>query len=198
MGALKARLVAGETADVFVLAEAAIDALAAAGTIAAGSRTAIARAAIGVAVCDCCGAPDIATADAFAAALTAARAIALSDPSVGGSAGVYLRDLFSRIGLAGTVAAKAVYRKSGAAAADAVGSGEADLAITFIPELRQGHGVRILGPLPPPHAHVTAYAAGVAADCAVPNRARAFIAALTAAGAAPTWRAAGFDPAHGD
>lgn len=197
MGALTARLGAGEAADVLLLAAPALDALAAGGAVAPGSRTAIARAAIGVAVRDGSAAPDIATADAFAAALTGARAIALSDPSVGGSAGVYLRDLFARIGVAEMVAAKAVYRSSGAAAADAVGRGDADLAITFIPELRQGHGVRILGPLPPPHACATAYAAGVAAVCADPDRARAFIAMLTAAGAAPAWRAAGFDPADG-
>lgn len=195
MGMLKARLAAGDTADVLVLAEPVIDGLVAAGTIAAGSRTAIARAAIGVAVRAGAVAPGIATAEAFVAAVVAARAVALSDPSVGGSAGVYLRDLFGRIGLAATVAAKAVYRDSGAAAAAAVARGDADLAITFIPELRQGGGVRVLGPLPPPHAHATAYAAGVSARCTAGDRAHAFMAALTARDAAPVWRDAGFDPA---
>ena len=199
MGVLKARLAGGETADVFVLAAAAIDALVAAGAVVAGSRTAIASAAIGVAVRAAVAAPPgIATANAFAAALKGARAIALSDPAVGGSAGVYLRDLFDRIGLAETVAAKTLYRHSGAAAGDAVGRGEADLALTFIPELMQARGVRILGPLPPPHAHATVYVAAVATHSPLQERAHAFIAALTGVGAAPAWTAAGFDPAPAD
>jgi molybdate transport system substrate-binding protein len=193
MGALQERLAAGETADVLILAAPALDALAASGAIAADSRTAVARAPIGIAARDGAAAPDVATADAFVAGLKNARAIALSDPAVGGSAGVYLRDLFGRIGLAEIVAAKIAYYKSGVAAADAVGRGEADLALTFIPELLQGKGVRILGPLPPPHGQTTAYAAGVSADSGQQEPARVFIAALTRPDATVVWAAAGFD-----
>jgi molybdate transport system substrate-binding protein len=193
MGALQERLAAGEMADVLILATPAMDALAAHGALVPGSRAAIARAPIGVAAHDGAAVPDISTADAFVDALKTARAIALSDPAVGGSAGIHLRELFSRIGLAEIVAAKAVYRKSGVAAADAVGRGEADLAMTFIPELLQGEGVRILGPLPPPYGHATAYAAGVSALSGRAAPARAFVAALTAPGAAGIWAAAGFE-----
>ena len=163
MGALQARLAAGETADVLILATPAIDALAKSGALVTCSRAEVARAPIGIAIRDGAPAPDIATPEAFKAALTAARTIALSDPAVGGSAGIYLRDLFARIGLADMIAAKTVRQKSGVAAADAVGRGEADLAMTFIPELLQGKGVRILGSLPPPYGHVTGYAAAVSA-----------------------------------
>jgi molybdate transport system substrate-binding protein len=145
-----------------------------------------------MAIRDGAPAPDISTADVFKGALTAARAIALSDPAVGGTAGIYLRELFGRIGLAEIVAAKTVAQKSGVAAADAVGRGEADLAMTFIPELLQGSGVRVLGPLPSPYCHATAYAAGVSARSGVPNEARAFIAVLAARDAASVWAAAGF------
>ena len=193
MGALQARLAAGETADVLILAAPVLDALAASGAIAADSRTAVARAPIGIAARDGAAAPDVATADAFVAALKNARAIALSDPAVGGSAGIYLRELFGRIGLAEIVAAKTVRQKSGVAAANAVGRGDADLALTFIPELLQGNGVRILGPLPPPWSYATAYAAGVSAHSTHADAARAFIAALTAPDTASAWAAAGFE-----
>jgi molybdate transport system substrate-binding protein len=194
MGALQARLAAGETADVLILAAPALDALAASGAI--GVDSPVARAPIGIAARDGAAAPDVATADAFVAALKNARAIALSDPAVGGSAGVYLRDLFGRLGLAEIIAAKMVRQKSGVAAADAVGRGEADLALTFIPELLQGNGVRILGPLPPPWGHATAYAAGVSAHSGHTDAARAFIAALTAPERAGVWAAAGFEVAQ--
>jgi len=195
MGALQARLAAGETADVLILAVPAIDALVTSGALVSGNHAAIARAPIGMAIREGAPAPDITTPDAFKDALTAARAIALSDPAVGGSAGIYLRELFGRIGLAEIVAAKTVAQKSGVAVADAVGRGEADLAMTFIPELLQGNGVRVLGPLPPPYGHATAYAAGVSARSGFPDAARAFIAVLTARDAASVWAAAGFEVA---
>jgi len=73
------------------------------------------------------------------------------------------------------------------------GRGEADLALTFIPELLQGEGVRILGPLPPPYGHTTAYAAAVSARTGLRNAAQAFIAALSAPAAAGVWAGAGFE-----
>jgi molybdate transport system substrate-binding protein len=193
MGALQARLTAGETADVLILAAPAIEALEKSGALASGSHAEVARGPVGVAIRDGAPAPDISGPEAFKAALIVARAIALSDPAVGGSAGIYLRVLFDRIGLADMIAAKTVRQKSGVAAADAVGRGEADLAMSFIPELLQGKGVRILGPLPPPYGHVTGYAAAVSASSKSPDAARAFIAALTAPGGRDVWMAAGFE-----
>jgi molybdate transport system substrate-binding protein len=195
MGALQARLAAGETADVLILASPAIDALGAKGKIVAASRADIGRAPIGIAIRSGAAAPDIATPQAFAAMLTAARAIALSDPAVGGSAGIYLRDLFAKLGLAELIAAKTAYQKSGVAAAAAVARGDADLAMTFVPELLQAEGVRILGPLPPPYGHETAYAAAVASDSLRKDEARAFISALTAPTARAVFVKAGFEPA---
>jgi molybdate transport system substrate-binding protein len=193
MGALQARLAAGETADVLMLTTPAIDVLEKSGALVSGSRAEVARAPIGVAIRDGAPAPDISNPESFKATLMAVRAIALSDPLVGGSAGIYLRDLFARIGLADMIAAKTVRQKSGVAAADAVGRGEAEIAMTFVPELLQGKGVRILGPLPQPYGHVTCYAAAASAGSKVPDAAREFIAVLTAPGARDVWKAAGFE-----
>jgi molybdate transport system substrate-binding protein len=193
MGALQARLAAGETADVLILASPAIEALGKSGAIIAAGRAEIGRAPIGVAIRAGAVTPDIATPEAFKTALTSARAIALSDPAVGGSAGIYLRDLFQRLGLADMIAAKTVRQTSGVAAAASVARGEADLAMTFIPELLQADGVRILGPLPPPFGHTTAYAAAVSAVSSHAESARAFIAALTAPSSRDVWRKAGFE-----
>lgn len=193
MGALQARLAAGETADVLILTAAAIGDLLTSGSLVFDSCARIGCAPIGIAIREGAPAPDIATPGAFKETLTAARAIALSDPAVGGSAGIYLRELFERLGLAQTIAAKTVAQKSGVAAADAVGRGEADLAMTFIPELLQGKGVRILGALPPPYGHSVAYTAAVSAHSTLPDAARAFIATLTAPETAGVWAAAGFE-----
>ena len=193
MGALQARLAAGDPADVLILAAPAIDALVGSGAIISASCADVARAPIGVAIREGAPAPDITTPEAFEAALIAARTIALSEPAVGGSAGIYLRDLFGRMGLAELIAAKTAPQKSGVAAADAVGRGEAELALTFIPELLQGRGVRILGPLPPPYHHATAYVAAILAHTGLLDAARAFLAALTAPDARGVWVTAGFE-----
>ena len=193
MGALQARLAAGESADVLILTTPAIDALAAAGAVVAASRALIGRAPIGVAIGAGASALDISTPEAFTAALKNAPALALSDPAVGGSAGIYLRDLFEKLGLADMIAAKTVRQNSGVAAAASVGRGEADLAMTFIPELLQAPGVRILGPLPPPYGHATAYAAAVSSGSSRQDAARAFIAALTAPASRDAWVKAGFE-----
>jgi molybdate transport system substrate-binding protein len=195
MGALQARLAAGESADVLILATPAIDARGAKGKIVAGSRADIGRAPIGIAICAGAAAPDVSTPQAFAATLAAAERIALSDPAVGGSAGIYLRELFGKLGLAEMIAAKTAYQKSGVAAAAAVARGEADLAMTFVPELLQAEGVRILGPLPPPYGHETAYTAAVASDSSRKDAARAFIVALTAPAARSVFAKAGFERA---
>jgi len=192
MGALQARLAAGETADVLILASPAIEALAKSGALVAKGVD-IGRAPIGVAIRAGAAAPDIATLDAFKAALASARRIALSDPAVGGSAGVYLRDLFARLGVADMIAAKTARQTSGVAAAASVARGEADLAMTFIPELLQAEGVRILGPLPPPFGHATAYAAAVSAGSPRAESGRAFVAALTAPASRDVWLKAGFE-----
>ena len=193
MGALQARLKLGEPADVLVLATPAIDALDAAGAIDTASRADVGCAPIGVAIRDGAPAPDIATPEAFKAALMAAPRVALSDPAVGGSAGIYLRDLFARLGLADAIAKKTVRQNSGVAAAACVARGEADLAMTFIPELLQAAGVHILGPLPPPFGHATGYAAAVSAGSSDRESARTFIAALTAPASRDVWVKAGFE-----
>jgi molybdate transport system substrate-binding protein len=193
MGALQARLAAGETADVLILAKPTILALEKSQALDSAGRDDVARAPIGIAIRAGAPVPDIASPEGFKGALVAARRIALSDPAVGGSAGIFLRDLFARLDLVDMIGAKTLPQKSGVAAADAVGRGEADLAMTFIPELLQGKGVRILGPLPPPYGHATAYGAGVSVRSKHADAAQAFIAALTAPGARDIWAAAGFE-----
>ena len=88
MGALQARLAAGETADVLILATPAIDALGKSDAIVAASRGDVGRAPIGIAVRDGATAPDIATPEAVKRLFLSARSIAYPDPKAGAAAGV--------------------------------------------------------------------------------------------------------------
>jgi molybdate transport system substrate-binding protein len=193
VGGLQARLDAGETADVLILSKAMIDKLAAAGTLMPGSQADVARTF--VAVCVRAGAPrpDIATPEAFKRTLEGARAVAMSDPAVGGSAAVYVPVVFERLGIAATMKPKSLLQQNGVEVARRVVEGKAEFGITLSGEVASVEGVVIAGPLPPPFGQETTYSAAVSAGSAEPDVAQAFIAALTQRAAHDTWRRAGFE-----
>src|SRR5262245_46165365 len=76
VGALQARLAAGETADVLILGAPTVAKMEQSGAVRAGSRRDIARTSIGVAAREGAPAPDISTEAAFRQALIAARVVA--------------------------------------------------------------------------------------------------------------------------
>src|SRR5271165_6022041 len=90
------RMQAGETFDLVVMPGTSIDELIRLGKIVAGSRVDLAKSGIGVAVRAGASKPDIGSADAVKQALLAASSIAYSSCA----SGVYLADLFQRMGIA--------------------------------------------------------------------------------------------------
>src|SRR5713226_5931658 len=124
VGVLQAKLAAGETADVLVLGAPAMAVMETQGYFVAGTRTDVSRVSIGVAVREGASPPDISSAEAFRSALLHARTIAFTDASVGGTAAVYLPQLFERMGIFDEVTRKAKPQLSGAAVAECVARGE--------------------------------------------------------------------------
>jgi molybdate transport system substrate-binding protein len=193
VGALQTRLAAGESADIIILGAPAIADLERNGAVVAGSRRDIARTSVGVAVREGASAPDIATPEAFKRALTAARAVAFSDPAVGGSAGVHLAALWGRMGMAEQIARNGMPQKSGGEVAARVAEGQADIGLTLIAEIVPVKGARVIGKIPPPLGNDTTYAAGVSVSCRDRTVAEGFIGALVHPAAREVWTAAGFD-----
>ena len=193
VGALEGKIAAGESADVLILSVPAIEKLEKAGALASGARANVARTFIAVCVREGTPAPDIATPAAFERTLRSAHSIALSDPAVGGSAGVYLVGLFERLGLAETIAAKGMLQKSGVEVARRVVEGKADLGLTLSGEIASVPGAAIAGPLPPPLGNDTIYCVAISAASSERVAAKDFIGALTAPATRATWVAAGFE-----
>jgi molybdate transport system substrate-binding protein len=193
VGALQARIAAGESADVLILAVHVIDAMEKRGTVVPGSRTNVARTYVAVCVRDGARLPDIATPQAFERTLRNARAIALSDSSAGGSAGVYLVGLFERMKLTETIKQKGMPQQSGVEVAKRVVEGKAEIGLTLSGEIASVKGAVIAGPLPPPLGNDTTYCAAVSAASTERQAAVDFIAALTAPATGATWRAGGFE-----
>jgi molybdate transport system substrate-binding protein len=197
VGALQAKLDAGDTADVVVLSAPLIERLQQSGQIEATSTQTIGSTGIGLAVPQGAANPDISTPETFRATLANARSVAFSDPAVGGSAGVYLAELFERIGLADMMKNKGLPQQSGGEVARRVAEGVADIGMTQISEMLVVNGIRVVGSLPKPLGKDTIYRAAVHAGSARSDAARAFIALLGSREAQELLRATGFETPAG-
>ncbi len=177
-GALTKRVAGGEAFDLLVLTPAALVALTKSGKVAEGSSKQLARVAIGVAVKKGATTPDIGTVAAFQSALLAARAVAYIDPAAGGSSGIYLTQLFAKMGIADRIKAKAVLVPGGLVAQRLVND-EADIAIHQISEILAVPGATLVGPIPAEIQNYTVYAAGISAAARDPAAARALLDTLS-------------------
>ena len=188
-GGVKNRVMGGESVDVIVSTQAALDELADAGKIARDSVAVVARSPIGVAVRAGAAKPDVGTVDAFKQALLQAHSIAYADPSTGSPSANHFVKVLDRIGM--TAALKAKTKLVGAApgrvvvVCDAVASGEAEIGIQQISEILGVAGVELVGPLPPELQHLTTFSAAVGAGASNAAAARELLAFMTSAGNAP-------------
>ncbi|AMN39824.1 molybdate ABC transporter substrate-binding protein [Rhodoplanes sp. Z2-YC6860] len=196
VGALEAKLAAGETADVVVLSIPGINKLEKAGAVVHGSRHNVAKTFIALCIREGARKPDFATIESFKRLVEGARAIATSDPAVGGSAGVHLAKAFELAGWAAMMKGKAMPQQTGAEVAKRVVEGKAEFGLTLSGEVASVAGAVIAGPLPQPFGQDTIYCAAVMASSAAKDAAAAFIAALTHPDTVPAWRKAGFEPPH--
>jgi molybdate transport system substrate-binding protein len=180
-GAVSKRVAAGEAFDVLVLTPGPLQALAQAGTV--GPPVRLAQVAIGVAVKQGAPMPDIGSVAAFQQALLTARAVATIDPAAGGSSGIYLWQLFEKMGIAAQLRPRAVLVPGGLVAQRLL-NGEADLAIHQISEILAVPGATLVGPLPTEIQNYTVYAGAVSAQARDAAAAQAFLDTLTGPAAA--------------
>jgi molybdate transport system substrate-binding protein len=192
------RIHAGESFDIAITTQSRIDELGRENKIIAETAVDVARSLIGVAVRP--GSPklDISSVEAFVLSLRNANSIACADPAFGTASGLYLRDLFDRLGL--TAELKPKMRFIGATGGEpvvvcaAVVDGRAELGIQQIAEIVSVRGVELLGPLPREIEHVTTFA--VAVTSAAPNQrfARDFVTFFKSPVARDVIRIHGMEP----
>lgn len=177
-GALRQRVMSGETFDVLVLTQDGLDALVGTGKIDDTSITPLAKVGIGVAVSLSAPQPDLSSVEGFRRTLLAAHAVAYMDPSAGASSGIYLARLFQAMGIASEIARKAVLVRGGLSA-ERVARGEADIALQQASELKVVPAVRFAGLLPEQIQNYTMYAGAIAANTKALEAATALMAAFT-------------------
>src|SRR6185437_490291 len=193
--ALIKRLQAGEAADLLILNRAGMDAMQREDRILPSSEVTLASSPAAIAVKAGARHPDIATADALKRTLLAARAISYSDPQAGGASGIHFAKVIEQMGIAAEVNAKNRFPPPGGLCARFLPTGEVDLAIQQVPELKQVAGIEIVGPLPTPHALVTVFVAATGKASAKAADAGALVDFLRTPAAAAVFRDKGLDPA---
>ena len=143
--AFKQRIEGGESFDVAVLTPALLEETIKQGKVSGDNRAVIARAGNGLAIRAGAARPDIATPEAFKAALLNAKSIAYAKA---GQSGVYFVGLLDRLGIADAVKQKSRAEASGVEVGAAVARGDAELGVLPVSEILPVKGVELLGPFP--------------------------------------------------
>ena len=192
-GGLARRIAGGEAFDLVVVPPGGIEPLVKAGKVVDGSAVRLARVAIGVAVKKGAPAPDISSVAAFQEALLKARAVAYIDPAAGGSSGIYLSELFGKLGIADRIRPKAVLVPGGLVAERLVND-QADIALHQISEILAVPGATLVGPIPREIQNYTVYAGALGTGARDVAAARALLAALKGPGAEAILKDKGMEP----
>jgi molybdate transport system substrate-binding protein len=180
----------GAPADLVVTTPDTIDALTKDGKLVAGSRVDFVRSGVGVAVRAGAPKPDIATPQAFKAALLAAKSVGISK----GPSGVYLMNVLARLGIAEEIKAKAVVPELGQRVGALVAKGDAEIGIQQVTELLQIPGIDFVGPLPQELQTIIVYATARPTNAREREAADALVKFLSSEAAAPVIRKMGLEP----
>jgi molybdate transport system substrate-binding protein len=187
--ALLDRLRSGETADVVILTREGLDEIAREGRVAAESCVDLARSWVGIAVKAGQAHPDIATEAALRTALLGARSVAYSRL---GASGILFAKLIERLGIAADINAKAQIIQQGLTAEKLV-TGEADLAVQQISELKQVGGIEVVGPIPRELQTPAIFSAGGITASRRAAQADRLLRFLASSEVAPVLRASGLE-----
>jgi molybdate transport system substrate-binding protein len=188
--ALLERLRAGEAADVVILTREGLDEVAREGRVVAESCVDLARSWVGIAVKAGASHPDISTEAALRAALLGARSVAYSRL---GASGILFAKLIGRLGIASDINARAVIIPQGFTAEKLV-TGEADLAVQQISELKQVAGIEVVGPIPYELQTPAVFSAGRMTATNRPDEADRLLRFLASSEVAPALRESGLEP----
>ena len=188
--ALLKRLRDGEAADLVILTREGLDEVIGEGRVIADSAADLARSYVGLAVREGAVHPDIANEEALRKTLLAARSVAYSRL---GASGVYFAQLIVRMGIADEINAKATIVEQGFTAERLV-SGEADLAVQQISELKQVGGIAVIGPVPHDLQTPAVFSAGRMANAKHAEAADRLLRYLASSEVVPVLRQSGLEP----
>lgn len=157
------------------------------GAVGGSSKIMLSR--VGVAVRAGAPKPDIGSADAFKAALIAAKSVAYSQ----GASGQHFATVIARLGLVDALKPKTIIVQ-GKPVGAAVAAGEAEIGVQQVAELLPVSGIDFVGPLPGDLQKIIVYMAAVPAKAKEPEAATALMKFLSSDAAVPVIKQKGMAP----
>jgi molybdate transport system substrate-binding protein len=193
VGAMKAKLLAGDPCDLIVLTAAMIAELAGQGHVEPDTIASLGSVATGVAIRSGDAVPAIGDAGSLRRALLAATALYVPDPERA-TAGIHFVGVLGRLGIAGDVTPRLRAFPNGAIAMRALADANENggLGCTQVSEILYTPGVTLVGALPGEFALTTVYSVAVCARATSPQLARRVVATLSGPGSAALRAQGGF------
>jgi molybdate transport system substrate-binding protein len=168
-----------------------IDAQIKAGRVIAGSRVDIAKSGVGVGVPKGASKPDISTTDALKKTILEAKSIGYST----GPSGVYMINLFEKLGVADQVKDKLKQTPTGVFVGTIIASRAVEIGFQQVSELGNFPGVDYVGPLPADVQHTTVFSSGMIVDAKEAEAAKLLVKFLTSPEAGSAFKKRGMEPA---
>jgi len=188
---LKAEIEQGASFDIALLTEAVIDDLIKQGTLIAASRIPIFKSGVGLAVHGDTHLPSVRSAEELKQVLLRAKSVGIR---AGGAGGAISKQVFERLGIAETIAAKTVVVSTGTLA-EAIVNGRAELGLCQVSEIISTEGARLHAPLPPEVQIYSRFAAAIATHTKLMAAAQTLVRELDAPAARAELEAQGLGPA---
>jgi molybdate transport system substrate-binding protein len=172
------RMADGYVADILIAPPGGLKTYAEQGKIAKDGHAAIGRVGAGVTVRPDAAVPDIRTTEALKAAVLAADSLVYNTASTG----IYLENLFNKLGVGEQIKAKTTRHANGDAVMEHVIKGKGNEigfgAITEIKMYEAKGSLKLVGPLPADVQNYTSYGAALMTNAPAPDAGKAFIAFL--------------------
>jgi molybdate transport system substrate-binding protein len=175
-------------ADLVIIGTDAVDQLAASGDVVGNGKTLLMISKVGIAVKAGAPKPDVSTPDKLKAALLAAKTVGYSQ----GASGQHFETVIQKLGIADAIKGKAVVVQ-GRPVGAAIASGEAEIGVQQVAELRPVRGVDQFGEMPGDLQKQIPYSAGIPAKAKDAATARALVSFLRSAAAQEVLKRKGMD-----
>ena len=175
-------------ADLVITGTEGVDELAKSGDVAANGETLLMISKVGIAVKAGAAKPDVSTPDKLKAALLAAKTVGYSQ----GASGQHFLTVIQKLGIADAVKGKAVVVQ-GRPVGAAIASGEAEIGVQQVAELRPVPGTEVIGEMPADLQKQIPYSAGIVAKGKDAATARALVSFLRSEAALDVLKRKGMD-----
>ena len=190
--AIRKRVGEGDAVDVVIVPPAAIDDFTLDGKVVGQDRVRVGRVGVGVAVREGAPVPDISSVGAFKRAVLDAESVVFTRAS----SGLYVEELFNKMGIFDRIQAKTTRFANGPAMMEYLIQGKGrEIGLGAIIEilLFSSKGLKFVGPLPPEIQYYTTYMAVPMAAAPNADSAKAFIRYLATPAAKALFAAHGID-----